>query len=466
MSANDFSSLNLSSELLAVVQELGLERPTPIQAQSIPVLLAGKDLIGQSKTGSGKTLAFALPLLQNLKIEPRRLQAMILCPTRELCTQVARELRRVGRKKNGLSVLLLTGGTPVRPQIEVLEKGVHIVVGTPGRIVDVIQRGKIDFRYLKTLVLDEADRMLDMGFEDEIKVILDEVPKTRQTVFFSATFPSSIRALSQKYQISPSEIAVEDAPEEATKIQQIVYTTDLEEKFNTLMRVIQQHQPKSALVFCNQIATVNDIADRLSADGVSAAALHGDLEQRDRDRVMAMFRNGSLRLLIATDVAARGLDIAEMDLVVNYDLPHEVDVYIHRIGRTGRAGREGVAVTLAGARETLRLAAIENATKVKFEYGKLGFKNQHGLTKSSIHCESEMQTLMIAGGRKNKLRPGDILGALTGDAGLKAAQIGKIEIHDRFSYVAISSLVAATAMKHLRDGRVKGQKFQVKIVTN
>lgn len=464
MMTNGFSTLSLSPELLDVVRELGLEQPTPIQAQSVPILLQGKDLVGQSKTGSGKTLAFALPLLQNLKIENRSLQAMILCPTRELCTQVARELRRVGRKKNGFSVLLLTGGTPVRPQLEVLENGVHMIVGTPGRIVDVIQRGKLDFENLKTLVLDEADRMLDMGFEEEIKVILNAVPKNRQTVFFSATFPGTIKELSQRYQKSPTQISVEEAPEDTSKTQQIVYTTDLEEKFNTLVRVIQQHQPKAAIIFCNQIATVNEIAEKLSADGVSAAALHGDLEQRDRDRVMAMFRNGSLRLLIATDVAARGLDIAAMDLVVNYDLPHEVDVYVHRIGRTGRAGRSGVAVTLASARETLRLAAIETATKVKFEYGKLGFKNQHGLAKTSIHCESEMQTLLISGGRKDKLRPGDILGALTGDAGLRADQIGKIEIHDRISYVAISSLVAATALKRLRDGRVKGKKFPVKVV--
>ena len=463
----DFSSLALSPDLLAVISELGFDRMTPIQAESIPPLLQGKDLIGQSKTGSGKTAAFALPILQKTTTHNRYrdLQALILCPTRELCTQVAREIRKLGRRHVSLQVLILSGGLPLRPQLDALYKGVHIVVGTPGRVLDVIIRGKIDFSLVHTLVLDEADTMLDMGFEEDIDAIIQEVPGTRQTVFFSATFPSSIVALTKKYQDKPVKIKIEESPESIPAIQQIAYESEPENKVGTLIRVLQQHNPKSAIVFCNRKMTVAELAQTLSEEGLSSDCLHGDLEQIDRDKVMALFRNGSTRVLIATDVAARGLDIKDLDLVVNFELPHQPDIYVHRIGRTGRAGQTGTAVSLISPDEALRIREIEEFTGQKFEHNTLGFKNQEGISKSSTLRESTMQTISISGGRKDKLRPGDILGALTGESGgLKGSDVGKIEIHDRIAYVAVSSHLASTAMQSLRDGKIKGLKFHVKLV--
>jgi ATP-independent RNA helicase DbpA len=459
---DNFTSLPLSQDLQDVVKELGYETLTPIQAASIPSLLNNKDLIGQSKTGSGKTAAFVLPILQKIELEPRTLQAMIICPTRELATQVVSETRKLGRRHKGLQVLLLAGGHPSKPQAEALAKGVHLVVGTPGRIVDHIQRGRLDCTGISTLVLDEADRMLDMGFEDEMKIILDDVPTRRQTILFSATFPSEIELLSRKYQNQPIKIKVEDDVATTPLVPQLIYETSQEDKFNILMRVLQQHQPKSALIFFNQKASVAQVGETLAEDHVSSACLHGDLEQRDRDKVVSMFRNGSLRILLATDVAARGLDIENLDLVVNFDLPHQADIYIHRIGRTGRAGRGGLAVTLATPNDRSRISEFLNSPEIHFEYPELGFKHQNTLPRDSILRDAENQTLVISGGRKDKLRPGDILGALTGEAGgLEAAAIGKIEINDHFSFVAIANAHATKALARLKAGRIKGKRFAV-----
>lgn len=458
----DFSSLSLSEDLLAVVKELGYEKMTSIQAQSIPQLLAGKDLIGQSKTGSGKTAAFALPILNKIELRDKGLQVLILCPTRELATQVVGEIRKLGRRYEGLQVIPLVGGKPGREQAAALEKGVHIAVGTTGRVLDHLQRQRLDLSPLKTIVLDEADKMFEMGFEEELNAIMRQVPAVRQTVLFSATFPDSIQDLSRKYQKNPMKVVINE-PDEDTLIEQFVYEAEPDDKLNILMRVLQQHPAESTIVFCNTKAAVSEVAEIIAEQNVSCAALHGDLEQRERDRVMALFRNGSHRILIATDVAARGLDIENLELVVNYDLPQQLEVYVHRIGRTGRSGKKGTAVALAGPREALRVMEIERFTKIKFERKPLGFKNQHGLGKSLR--ESNMQTLSISGGRKDKLRPGDILGALTGEAGgLKSADIGKIEIHDHFTYVAISASIVQIAFEALRDGRIKGKKFQIKFV--
>lgn len=463
MNSTDFHSLPLSADLIAVVQELGYEKLTPIQAESIPHLLAGKDLVGQAKTGSGKTAAFALPILNKIHLENRALQALILCPARELAAQVVTETRKLGRRHDGLQVLAITGGVPSRPQTAALESGVHIAVGTPGRTLDLIRRGRMDLSQIKTLVLDEADKMFEMGFEDEIKAILKEIPRTRQTAFFSATFPETIQMLSNKHQKNPIKIAIEDTKETAPMIEQFVYSAEPEDKISTLMRVLQQHPSNSTIVFCNMKVDVNELAKILASQDISSACLHGDLDQRERDRVMAMFRNGSHRILIATDVAARGLDIENLELVVNFDLPQHPDIYVHRIGRTGRAGRSGTAVSLASASEALRVVEIEKFTGVKFERRILGFKNQHGLGKDLR--ESAMKTISISGGRKDKLRPGDILGALTGEAGgLSAANVGKIEIQDRASFVAIAASVAEAAFERLRQGRIKGQKFQIKFM--
>lgn len=453
----------LSSDILSVIGELGFTQLTPIQAQSIPALLEGKDLIGQSKTGSGKTLAFVLPLLQNLQIADHCVQALILCPTRELSTQVVREIRKLGRRHLGLQVALLVGGQPLRPQVEAIHNGAQIAVGTPGRIVDLIRRGVFDFGSLKTLVLDEADKMLEMGFEEDLAQIMESLPVRRQTAFFSATLPPAFQELSKAFQKNPVTVKIEEGTDSIQSIEQFAYEAEPADKLTTLMRILQRHPSQATLIFCNQKATVAQLVELIEAEGVSCAALHGDLEQRDRDRVLAMFRNKSHRILVATDVAARGLDIDHLDLVINFDFPLQPETYVHRIGRTGRAGRKGTAVTIHQKSEVLKLFEIETHTGVKCLKPDLGFKNQHGL--GATYREAPMKTLSIAGGRKDKLRPGDILGALTGPAGgLKGTDIGKIEIHDRFSYVAVSAEVAQRALASLRDGRIKAQKFQVRFM--
>lgn len=463
MEQDNFSSLPLSSELLTVAKELGFAKITPIQRESIPHLLEGKDVIGQAQTGSGKTAAFSLPILNKIRLQDKTLQALILCPTRELAAQVVVEIRKWGRRYEGLQVLALTGGQSGREQAEAMERGVQIAVGTPGRIVDLLDRRRLDLATITTLVLDEADKMLEMGFADELKAIMNLAPVKRQTVLFSATFPESIEALSRKYQKSPVVVKIEEVSSRLPAIEQYVYDTPIEDKMNTLFRVLQQHPSDSTIVFFNMKATINEIAEKMDSLGVSYGSLHGDLEQRDRDRVMTMFRNGSYRILLATDVAARGLDIENLELVVNYDFPQQPDIYIHRIGRTGRAGKAGVAVTFTDPRDAVRIMELEKAAGTKFIRKPLGFKNQYGLNKELR--QAAMTTLSISGGRKDKLRPGDILGALTrASGGLDAKQVGKIEVQDKYSYVAVATDVADVAMESLRLGRIKGQKFQVKFV--
>jgi ATP-independent RNA helicase DbpA len=462
-----FQELKLSTALVQVTQELGYVEMTPIQAKSIPLLLEGRDLIGQSKTGSGKTAAFGLPILEKIELDRRITQAVILCPTRELCTQVAREIRKLGRRHSGLQVLILAGGQPMFAQLHALEKGVHILVGTPGRVLDHIGRGSLDFRQTRCLVLDEADRMLDMGFQDDMERILKVLPKKRQTVFFSATFPASIEKMCQTYQVNPAQVKIEQGTQEAPSIRQVYYEVSHDKKLNALLWLFQQTQPESGIVFCNQKATVAQLATALKTAGVSSACLHGDLEQSERDRVMAKFRNLSTRILIATDVAARGIDISNLDVVINFDLPNQPEIYVHRIGRTGRAGKKGLAISFVTPRERSRIQQIEKCTGTEMSQRSIAaldhLKTQEITT--NLPAESKMETLFIAGGRKEKVRPGDILGALTGEAGrLSAADIGKIEIHDNFSYVAISKSLAQVALQRLRDGRIKGRKFRIEAV--
>ncbi len=504
MNANlTFDTLPLSRDLIEVTRELGYQTMTPIQAESIPLLLEGKDLIGQSKTGSGKTAAFALPILNRItprQIQLKQVQALILCPTRELCTQVAREIRKIGRKHSGLQVLIVSGGHPIYPQLCALEKGVHIVVGTPGRVLDLLSRQKLNLSMVNTVVLDESDRMLDMGFQDEMEQILKEVPKPRQMVFFSATFPRSIESMSRAYQTNATRITIESTDGPASPdIQQLLFETDDSEfstsqatdKLTTLIGIFKTQQPESAIVFCNLKATVTDLTRRLTLAGISAACIHGDLEQADRDRVMAKFRNHSTRILVATDVAARGIDVENLDIVVNFDFPAKADVYVHRIGRTGRAGKKGLAISFASTHENIKVRAIEKFMGIKLERassasliaslvasgGSTSIQQLDvpttrdadqavsPITHSGIIAEAKMDTLFIAGGRKDKLRPGDILGALTGEAGqMKAGDVGKIEIHDRFAYVAISKSLSEAALQSLRDGRIKGRKFRVERV--
>lgn len=454
----DFTSIKISPDLLSVIRELGYIHLTSIQEQAIPPLLEGRDVVGQSKTGSGKTVAFSLPILEKIDLTNKYIQAVILCPTRELANQVAREIRKLGRRKTALQVLVVCGGLPLRDQIDALTKGVHIVVGTPGRIVDLIKRNRFPCQDVRTLVLDEADQMLDMGFEDDMKLILAELPNTRQTAFFSATYPESIQALSNKYQHKPFRITIEEAPESKADITQGYFTTEPEEKMPMLLRLLRRADPDSALIFCNLKTTVAEVGKALAQEHHSVATLTGDLEQRDRDSVMAQFRNGSIRILVSTDVAARGLDIENLPMVINYDLPGAPEVYVHRIGRTGRAGKTGVAYSFVTAGELIAIGEMQILTGRPFDKATLPPKVQH----QRPPRPAEMRTLLIAGGRKDKVRPGDLLGALTGEAGgFRKEDIGKIEIHDHCAYVAVREEIAKAAYKGLSQGRIKAQRFPV-----
>ena len=459
----------LSPELRQIIAELGYQALTPIQERSIPLLLAGQDLIAQSETGSGKTGAFAMPIIERLNPRHKSPQALVLCPTRELCAQVARQLRRLGCRIPGLQVAVVSGGQPFRPQAQALQGGAQIVVGTPGRLLDHLRRGSISLSSVIMVVLDEADRMLDMGFEEDMRAILGACPTRRQTALFSATYPPSIESMSRCYQNKP--VRVSSGPSEHSAaagraaIRQFVMEAASEDKVAVLLSLLAQHRPDSAIVFCNQKATASALAKDLVAAGLGAAALHGDLEQRDRDRVMAMFRNGSIRILIATDVAARGIDVANVTIVFNFDLPAKPEVYVHRIGRTGRAGSAGLAIALANPRESYKIEAIEAFTSVSIQRQSASPSGENRMQLGAVP-RATMTTLRIGGGRKEKLRAGDIVGALTGESGgLPFAAVGKIEIHDHFSYVAIAQELAPAAHRSLTEGRIKGRRFTVLLET-
>ncbi len=460
----DFHALALSPLLLEVVAELGFREPTPVQAESIPLLLAGKDIVAQARTGTGKTAAFALPILEKVALEDRAPGALVLCPTRELSAQVAREIRKLGRKHPGLRVLVLAGGEPRRRQTSALEEGAHILVGTPGRVLDHLRRGDLSLATIRTVVLDEADRMLDMGFEEDMGAILSAAPKPRQTAFFSATFPRSIEAMSKRHQDAPMHVTPQEPATEAPEIRQFVMMVEPENKLSTLRWVLEHHPHESALVFTNFKATVAEVEGALTRAGVSAGSLHGDLEQFDRDRVMAKFRNASTRVLVATDVAARGIDIEGLDLIVNYELPSKPEIYVHRIGRTGRAGKTGVAISFATSKEREKLEGIEAFIGAPLPRTKRARSEDGAPERAPVEerRDPKMDTLRVSGGRRDKVRPGDILGALTGEAGgLAGTDVGKIEIHDTFSYVAVSRSVSEDALKSLSGGRIKGKRFRV-----
>jgi ATP-independent RNA helicase DbpA len=452
-----FAALPLSTTLAEVVSELGWTTLTPIQAKAIPILLKGKDLIGQSSTGSGKTAAFALPLLQGIDLLRRRPQALVLCPTRELCTQVARDLRKLGRREVGLTVLILSGGQPITPQLSALLQGVHIAVGTPGRVLDHLSRQSLDLTHVRTVVVDEADRMLDMGFGEDVGKVLASSPKSRQTVFFSATFPRSIEAMSRAYQRNPIRLTIAGSEDLSPQIRHLVFEIEKPGKPEALLQFLRQQPPQAALVFCNLKATVMQLEQVLSKAGVSAACLHGDLEQNERDLVMAKLRNHSTRVLIATDVAARGLDIEHLDVVINFEMPFQPEIYVHRVGRTGRAGKVGLAVSFISPNDKHKVKAIETFLGTMLTRESLTAREA-----SPPHAQATMQTIYISGGRKDKIRTSDILGAMTGEeVGLKGEDIGKIEIHDRFSYVGIAKTSAESAVQKLSTSRIKGKKFKV-----
>ena len=458
-----FEALQLSPALIAVIRDLGYSEPTPIQVEAIPALLAGRDVIGQSQTGSGKTAAFALPILQGVEVEQRELQALVLCPTRELTAQVGREMRKLGRDCHGLQVVELVGGQPSRAQRDALGRGAQVAIGTPGRVLDLLERGALKPGSIKMVVLDEADRMLDMGFGDEVDEIISHLPKERQTALFSATFPGAIEAMSREVQRDALRITIEPAEEDLADIRQLKICGGDDDKLLALCRALGSQSQGSALVFCNQKVTVREVLERLKRGGVSVDRFDGDLEQFERDQVLARFRNGSVRVLIATDVAGRGLDVEGLDLVINYDLPEQAEIYVHRIGRTGRAGANGVAISLVEAERDWQLKEIEEFTGQKI--GLLDHSASEGLGLDELLKQlgegPKMETILISGGRKNKVRKGDVLGALTGDAGgVSGKDIGKIEVQDKLSYVAVSRGVIEDAVACLNKGRIKGKRFR------
>ncbi|MFC5741405.1 ATP-dependent RNA helicase DbpA [Dyella tabacisoli] len=453
-----FNTLTLKPALLASIETLGYTEMTPVQAQSLPPMLEGRDVIAQAQTGSGKTAAFGLSLLHSLDVDTIRLQALVLCPTRELADQVSKAIRKLAANIPNVKLLTLCGGMPLGPQLASLTHDPHIVVGTPGRVQEHLKRGSLHGGGIKVLVLDEADRMLDMGFSEAIDDIIGRIAKHHQTLLFSATYPDEIRKVSQRVQREPVEITVEAPVDEKPAIEQRFHEVDPAQKIDALAQLLAGEHAEHALVFCNMRRDVDAVADELDRRGFSALALHGDMEQRDRDEVLVRFANRSCSVLVATDVAARGLDIVALPLVVSYDIAHDPETHTHRIGRTGRAGQSGHAITLCTPRERPKAGNIEELLGTPLAWRPLKITAPKGKTLNL----APMKTLVIDAGRQDKLRPGDILGALTGDAGLKADSIGKIDVFATRAYVAIRRDLANKALEQLRAGKIKGRNFRVR----
>jgi ATP-independent RNA helicase DbpA len=453
-----FSTLNvLPAEQLANLTELGYHAMTPVQAAALPAILAGKDVRAQAKTGSGKTAAFGLGLLQHIDASQFITQSLVLCPTRELADQVAKELRRLARYMPNIKILTLCGGAPFGAQRDSLQHAPHVIVATPGRLLDHLKKETVKLDALQTLVLDEADRMLDMGFADAIDEVISHAPQDRQTLLFSATWPKAIAAISSRVQRSPETIEI-DSVDELPSVEQQFYEISRNGKISLLQKLLSQHQPASCVVFCNTKKDCQAVCDALSESNQSVLALHGDMEQRDRDQTLVRFANGSSRVLVATDVAARGLDIKALEMVINYELSWDPEVHVHRIGRTARAGESGLAISLCAPEEAQRASVLAEMLNLSLVW-------QPAPTGGTIKpLEAAMATLCIDGGKKAKMRPGDILGALTGDMGLDGADIGKIDVHPMHVFVAVRESVARHAWKQLQQGKIKGKGVRVRLL--
>lgn len=457
MTTVTFSTLPLSTGLLTNIESLDYKMMTPIQAQSLPELLKGKDILAQAKTGSGKTAAFAIGILHRFEAQKYQTQALILCPTRELADQVSKEFRRLARAIANTNILTLCGGKPMGPQLASLERNPHIVVGTPGRILKHLEKGSLNLKALKVLVLDEADRMLDMGFQEDIMQVIQQTPHNKQTLLFSATYPDEIKHISDHIQKDPIDIRIESLHDN-TKIKQVFYQIEKGDRTKTLAALLEHYRPESSLVFCNRKQQCQELADDLWQRGFHSLALHGDLEQKERDQVLLQAANKSTSILVATDVAARGLDIKDLNAVIVFELSPDPEVHIHRIGRTGRADSNGLALSLFMASEAKKIIAIED-----YQKSPLTIQNPSTLkTRENFRLSPPMVTLCINGGRKEKVRASDILGALTANTSLPGKQIGKIDIFDHISYVAIERSIAKQALNILSTGKIKGRKFKVR----
>ncbi|EFB72163.1 DEAD/DEAH box helicase [Providencia rustigianii DSM 4541] len=458
LTVTSFAELNaLPSEQLSNLNELGFLTMTPIQEAALPAILAGQDVRAQAKTGSGKTAAFGLGLLQHIDAKNFNTQSLVLCPTRELADQVANELRRLARYIPNLKILTLCGGVPFSVQRDSLAHAAHVIVATPGRLLDHLHKETVNLDHLQTLVLDEADRMLDMGFSDEIDAIISFAPHQRQTLLFSATWPESIADISQRIQNNPQTIEI-NSVNELPDVEQQFYEVARHDKIELLQKLLSRDQPASCVIFCNTKKDCQAVFDALNDSKQSVLVLHGDMEQRDRDQTLVRFANGSSRVLVATDVASRGLDIKALEMVINFELSWDPEVHVHRIGRTARAGQSGLAISLCSPEEAQRANALEEMLNMKLNW----LPEPTGLRITPL--EADMVTLCLDGGKKAKIRPGDILGALTGDVGLQGDDIGKITIHPIHAYVAIKKSVANQAWKHLQQGKIKGKSVRARLL--
>ncbi|MFP4662075.1 MAG: DEAD/DEAH box helicase [Halanaerobiales bacterium] len=516
-----FEELDLSSEMIRAIEDMGFEETTPIQAGAIPPILNGKDVVGQAQTGTGKTTAFGIPLLENINPDDKSLQAIILCPTRELAIQVAEELKRLSKYMHNVRTLPVYGGQSIGRQINALKRGVQVVIGTPGRVMDHMRRGTIKKSNIKLVVLDEVDVMLDMGFIDDIETILDGVSRDRQTLFFSATIPKTILRLGKKYQSNPEFIKITHEKLTVPGIEQYYYEVRRGEKLNALTRLLDLYTPQLSLIFCNTRKMVDELSIQLQARGFLADAIHGGLNQVQRDRVMDKFRNGIIECLVATDVAARGIDVEGVEAVFNYDLPQDTDYYVHRIGRTGRAGNEGKAFTFVVGKDIYKLRDIQKYTGTKIirqnvpsvndvqeakveqftdkltdyienehlsKYAKMVEELLEHQSYTSIEvaaallkmvmneeeqsevknenfgdtgAEPGMVRLFINIGKKDRIGPGNIVAAIAGETGLEGRLIGAIDVYDRFTFVEVPHDKADQVLKIMQDNYIKGNKVNV-----
>jgi ATP-independent RNA helicase DbpA len=450
---NKFNELKISKDMLKVIAELNYNQMTPVQSQSLPAILDKKDVIVQAKTGSGKTVAFGIGVLNKLKVEKFRIQSMVLCPTRELAMQVANEIKKLARFAHNIKITTLCGGSSMRTQTHSLSHQAHIVVGTPGRILKHLEEKNFSPEDIDTLVLDEADRMLDMGFSDDILKIISFLP-AHQSMLFSATYPDNIQQLSEDILVNPENIKIEQIDCE-DKISQIFYDVKNQTKIKATEIILANYNPASSIIFCNTKIACDELADRLEELKIFPLVLHSDMEQRERNETLVRFANKSYPILIATDVASRGLDVKNIEVIINYDLPYDSEVYVHRIGRTARAGADGLAVSLVD--KAHRFDELKEKLNISEE-----LQDISSLDANKKYVEKpEYSTIFINGGKKEKVRAGDILGSLIKGAGLDKNDIGKIDILEFCSYVAVKKEKEKEGFDGLSKGKIKGKFFRV-----
>lgn len=522
-----FEEFEIDERILRAVEDMGFEEASPIQAQAIPELLKGKDVVGQAQTGTGKTAAYSIPLLMSIEPELKKPQAVVLCPTRELAIQVADEIRKLAKYMSDIKVLPVYGGQEIVKQIKSLKNGVQIIVGTPGRVMDHMRRKTVKFDEVKMVVLDEADEMLDMGFREDMETILAGTPDERQTVMFSATMPKPILDIAGRFQKDPYVIKVVRKELTVENIEQFYYEVRPKNKPELLCRLIDIYNPKLSVVFCNTKRQVDELISELKGRGYFADGIHGDMKQQQRDRVMSDFRSGKTEILIATDVAARGIDVDDVDVVFNYDLPQDEEYYVHRIGRTGRAGREGVALSFVSGKEAYKLKEIERYCKTKIkakpvpsmddvkntliegvfnqirqtieegglsdmvEYIEnqlniedytcmdmaaallkmhLGDSLKDRMEVETVHYDLDadrhgMVRLFINVGKKDKIKPSNILGAIAGESGIPGKLVGSIDMLDNYTFVEVPSKYADKVLDAMQNVSINGRAINMEKAT-